>query len=72
MEEAYAAASLAVLRLGSEAGDEIQYLESECALRSILRRRPVVLGFVVSTLARKLTGELPADVPHDTPRSKEG
>lgn len=56
MEEAYATASSAVGRLISDRREEDKHLlASEVAvLRSVLQRRPVVLGFVVSTLARKL------------------
>lgn len=54
MEETYATASLAVLRLVSSTVEESQHLESETVLRSVLQRRPVVLNFVVSTFARKL------------------
>lgn len=57
MEEAYGTASLAVSRLVCDASGDRQYLESEAALRDVLRRRPVVLGYVVSTLASKLRGE---------------
>lgn len=54
MEEAYATANLAIARLASDAGEEARYLESESVLRSVLHRRPVVLGFVVSTFAKRL------------------
>ena len=54
MEEAYATASSAIARLASDAEEEARYLESEAILRSVLHRRPVVLGFVVSTFARRL------------------
>lgn len=68
MEEAYATASLAVSRLvssdaageGDEAGlCKYESLEGEAAeLRAVLERRPVVLGFVVSTLTQKLQGTM--------------
>lgn len=57
MEEAYGTAGLAVSRLVCDASGNRQYLESEAALRHVLRRRPVVLGYVVSTLAAKLQGK---------------
>ena len=57
MEEAYAAAKSAVLRLVSSKGEEAKYQDSGEVLRSVLRRRPVALGFVVSLTARKLQGE---------------
>lgn len=54
MEEAYATANLAITRLASDAEEEAGYLESEIILRSVLHRRPVVLGFVMSTFAKRL------------------
>lgn len=57
MEEAYAAAKSAVLRLVSSKGEEAKYQDSGEVLRSVLQRRPVALGFVVSLTARKLQGE---------------
>lgn len=54
MEQEYFAARSATLHLMLDAGEEEQYLESGNALRSVLQRRPVVVGFVVSTLARKI------------------
>lgn len=57
MEEVYGTAGLAVSRLVCDSSGDRQYLESEAVLRHVLRRRPVVLGFVVSTLAAKLRGE---------------
>lgn len=54
MEEAYATASLAISRLASGAEEDVRHLESEATLRSVLHRRPVVLGFVVSTFAKRL------------------
>lgn len=57
MEEAYRTAGVAVLRLLYNSSGDRQHLESEAVLRYVLRRRPVVLGFVVSTLALKLCGE---------------
>lgn len=54
MEEAYATAGVAILCLVSEPGEAIRHLESEAALRSVLQRRSVVLGYVVSSLAKKL------------------
>lgn len=57
MEETYAAAKSAVLRLVSSKGDEAKYQDSGEVLRSVLQRRPVALGFVVSLTARKLQGE---------------
>lgn len=54
MEEAYVIANLAIARLSSDAEEEARYLESETILRSVLHRRPVVLGFVVSTFAKRL------------------
>lgn len=56
MEGAYGTASLAVSRLISFSEEESQYPESFGLLRSVLRRRPVVLGFVMSILAEKLQG----------------
>lgn len=56
MEGAYGTAALAVSRLISSSEEESQYPESFGLLRSVLRRRPVVLGFVVSILAEKLQG----------------
>lgn len=56
MEGAYGTASLAVSRLISSSEEESQYPESFGLLRSVLRRRPVVLGFVMSILAEKLQG----------------
>lgn len=54
MEKEYATAGSAALCLVCGTGDGEQYMESEAALRSVLQRRPVVLGFVMSTIANKL------------------
>lgn len=58
MEEAYASAAGAVSRLVLDTSGEDQYPESKAVLQSVLHRRPVVLGFVVCTLAAKLKGNV--------------
>lgn len=54
MEEAYRTVGLAISRLVSETGEEIEHLKNQTVLRSVLQLRPVILGYALSTLARRL------------------
>lgn len=54
MEEAYRTVGLAISRLVSETGEEIEHVKSQAVLRSVLQLRPVTLGYALSALARRL------------------
>lgn len=54
MEEAYRTVGLAILRLVSGVGEEIEHVKNQAILRSVLQHRPVILGYALSTLARRL------------------
>lgn len=54
MEESYGAVGLAIFRLAADSGEEAEYLKSQAILRSVLQRHPVIRGFALSTLARRL------------------
>ncbi|CBN78757.1 expressed unknown protein [Ectocarpus siliculosus] len=54
MEESYGAVGLAIFRLVADSGEEAECLKSQAILRCVLQRHPVVRGFALSTLARRL------------------
>ncbi|CAB1117932.1 unnamed protein product [Ectocarpus sp. CCAP 1310/34] len=73
MEESYRAVGLAIFRLAANSGEEAECLKSQAVLRSVLQRHPVIRGFALSTLARRLReGAAAGNQPSQRHRASAG